>query len=488
MTEKPKATLHQTPPRVFLSYSWTSPEHREFIRQCADRLLSDGVEVILDVYDLQEGDDKNAFMEGMVTDDSVSHVLVFCDKAYADKANAREAGVGTESQIISENVYKAVKQSKFIPIACEFDDNGTPYLPAFFQSRIYIDFSSPEALNKNWEQLVRLLFGKPLHKKPRVGKPPVYVTASTPSPIDSAATKFPVLRQAILRQSPETKMYRAEFLDACFEFADSLRVRKAPDAATLGEKIVADCGTLKYVRNNLVDWILAEVGITPRGEFDKLLVVVLERLRELKSRPAEINGWNDSWFDAHSVFVYESFLYIIASLLKTEAYLTLHHVFSSHYVIPEVDRHGDNYFEKFDCFYGHSKILNDALAPEGRVLFSPAAELIKRQADREDLPFDSLVEAEALILLMVFLVPDTNWYPGTLHYAGLARILPFFLQATRHSGFRNLATITGIDTADALRTAASSGQERVGAKQWHNFRFSRDFLGMMNLDRLDTLK
>jgi hypothetical protein len=57
-------------------------------------------------------------MERMVTDASVSHVLVISDKQYAQKADARKAGVGTESQIISKEVYEKVDQSKFIPIVC----------------------------------------------------------------------------------------------------------------------------------------------------------------------------------------------------------------------------------------------------------------------------------------------------------------------------------------------------------------------------------
>ena len=160
---------------MFISYSWTSLGHRTTVKQWAERLLADGVEVVLDIFELKEGHDKYAFMERMVTDPSVSHVLVMCDKAYAEKADARRAGVGTESQIISKEVYEKVDQSKFIPIACELDDKGNWYLPTFLKSRIGIDFSSSEAVNENWERLVRLLFGKPLHVKPLVGKPPAYL-------------------------------------------------------------------------------------------------------------------------------------------------------------------------------------------------------------------------------------------------------------------------------------------------------------------------
>ena len=35
----------------------------------------------------------------------ITHVLVFCERTYAKKADTRKAGVGTETQIISKEVY-----------------------------------------------------------------------------------------------------------------------------------------------------------------------------------------------------------------------------------------------------------------------------------------------------------------------------------------------------------------------------------------------
>jgi SEFIR domain len=48
-------------PKVFISYSWTSQAHQDSVKDLAVRLLADGVDIILDVYDLKEGDDKFAF-------------------------------------------------------------------------------------------------------------------------------------------------------------------------------------------------------------------------------------------------------------------------------------------------------------------------------------------------------------------------------------------------------------------------------------------
>lgn len=141
--------------------------------------------------------------------------------------------------------------------------------------------------------------------------------------------------------------------------------------------------------------MLLESEVNPSEEFGESLIGVLEELLELKSRPPEVNSWNDNWFEAHGVFVYETFLYVVAALMKTGAFSTLHLILTSHYLLPETESHGNQRFEKFDTFYGYSETLQ-ILAPEGHKLHSPAAELIKRQADRTDLPFADVIQAELL--------------------------------------------------------------------------------------------
>ena len=50
----------------------------------------------------------------MVSDTEIQKVLIISDKKYADKANGRDGGVGTETQIISAEVYKNRQQEKFV--------------------------------------------------------------------------------------------------------------------------------------------------------------------------------------------------------------------------------------------------------------------------------------------------------------------------------------------------------------------------------------
>ena len=104
------------------------------------------------------------------------------------------------------------------------------------------------------------------------------------------------------------------------------------------------------------------------------------------------------------------------------------------------------------------------------------------------IPFKAIIEAELLILLVAFLNPDAWWYPQTLLYAGHTREFQFFIRASQHKNFRKLATITGIDDANALRESVKKGQERLRVNQWHSFGFRVSFWDYLNMDKLDTLK
>ena len=82
--------------KVFISYSWHPEENKIRVQQLARRLMSDGVDVILDVWSLKDGQDKYVFMEKMVTDSNINKVLIICNKDYAEKADTRKGDVGTD--------------------------------------------------------------------------------------------------------------------------------------------------------------------------------------------------------------------------------------------------------------------------------------------------------------------------------------------------------------------------------------------------------
>jgi hypothetical protein len=162
-------------PRAFISYSWTSPEHQQWVIDLATNLRDSGVDAILDKWDLKAGHDTVAYMEKMVTDPSVQKVIIVSDRAYAEKADGRRGGVGTETQIISAKIYAQAAQDKFVAVLPELGADGKPCLPTYYASRIYIDLSNEEVYPENFEHLVRWIFDKPAFPKPPIGKPPSYL-------------------------------------------------------------------------------------------------------------------------------------------------------------------------------------------------------------------------------------------------------------------------------------------------------------------------
>jgi len=54
-------------PLVFISYSWDSAEHKQWVLKLADLLILNGVDVLLDQYELSIGKNMFPFMEQSVT-------------------------------------------------------------------------------------------------------------------------------------------------------------------------------------------------------------------------------------------------------------------------------------------------------------------------------------------------------------------------------------------------------------------------------------
>ena len=119
-----------THPKVFISYAW-SEIRSEMVLDIGKRLLQDGIDVVLDLWNLKEGDDRFHFMETSICDKAITKVLIFSDQRYSEKADGRNGGVGIETQILTPELYSSVVDSKFIPVACEIDAHGNAYMPTW---------------------------------------------------------------------------------------------------------------------------------------------------------------------------------------------------------------------------------------------------------------------------------------------------------------------------------------------------------------------
>ncbi|RYE20687.1 MAG: hypothetical protein EOP45_10645, partial [Sphingobacteriaceae bacterium] len=248
-------TTSTIPKKVFISYSWSSIEHDDWVLSLAHQLIGDGVNVVLDKWDLKEGQDKFHFMESMVTSPDIDKVLMICDKKYADKADNRSGGVGTETQIITPQIYNQTNQAKFIPIVAEVDQNNQPYLPAYLKSLIYIDLSTTEKHTLEYEKLLRNIYNRPSLNKPKLGTAPAYLFED--SPVTFKTTSLIRGMNSQLERFPERiNLFAKDFLT---EFDRNLLEFKIDDSATtsleLGKQILDKLTQYKPLRDDYIHFI-----------------------------------------------------------------------------------------------------------------------------------------------------------------------------------------------------------------------------------------
>ena len=162
-------------PKVFISYSHDSPEHKQWVSELGAKLRHKGVDVILDQWDLGLGDDLTQFMEVGIRD--LDRVLVICTDSYVKKANAREGGVGYEIQIVTAQLVKDLGTDKFIPIIRQA--SGKEKTPTCLETRVYIDFTDDSQFDEKFDELLRELHQVPVVEKPPLGKKPSFAQSSS---------------------------------------------------------------------------------------------------------------------------------------------------------------------------------------------------------------------------------------------------------------------------------------------------------------------
>lgn len=138
------------PPKVFVSYSWDSPEHLEWVRRLVIDLRSNGVDAISDRTHLRFGQDLPHFMEQAATCD---RVIVVCTENYMNRANQRLGGVGYEHLVTAAQLAGDPMSIRFIPVIK--DPRDAVHTPVNLRGRMFVDLSEGLGYNANFQALIR---------------------------------------------------------------------------------------------------------------------------------------------------------------------------------------------------------------------------------------------------------------------------------------------------------------------------------------------
>ena len=168
-------------PKVFISYSWDSSGHKQWVAKLATDLRSDGVDAILDQWASVPGDQLTSFMEKEIREND--YVLIICTPNYQLKSNARKGGVGYEGDIMTAEVLSEGKHRKFIPILAIGTWNDSA--PTWLKGKYFVDLSSEENYTANYSDLIATLLGtRPTAPPLRNPSRPIYKEQVTHSPLD----------------------------------------------------------------------------------------------------------------------------------------------------------------------------------------------------------------------------------------------------------------------------------------------------------------
>lgn len=157
-----------SPPKVFISYSWDSPEHLDHVLELSDHLRADGIDCILDQYEVAPLEGWQGWMERQI--EEADFVLVICTARYLRRVKGEEKpdvenGVRWESVIMYQVLYDAgTLNAKFIPVLFKGASPSDIPTPIKSATRYFL------ITDDDYIELYRRLTNQPLTPKPELGK------------------------------------------------------------------------------------------------------------------------------------------------------------------------------------------------------------------------------------------------------------------------------------------------------------------------------
>ncbi|HEX8494916.1 MAG TPA: toll/interleukin-1 receptor domain-containing protein [Pyrinomonadaceae bacterium] len=171
---------------VFISYSHDSSQHEARVLALADHLRADGINAIVDQYQLVPLDGWQLWMEKQIRD--AQFVLLVCTETYLRRVMKEDEGKGLgvmwESTIIYSHLYSAGGVSeKFIPIV--FEPGNIQHIPSTLQATTYYDVGT----DAGYDKLYRRLTNQHETPAPPIGMGRVLPPLPRPTPTDKGDKK-----------------------------------------------------------------------------------------------------------------------------------------------------------------------------------------------------------------------------------------------------------------------------------------------------------
>jgi len=475
-------------PKAIISYSWSSQEHEQWVINLATDLRQSGVDVILDKWDLKEGHDAIHFMEKMVTDPEIKKVIMISDHIYAEKADGRKGGVGTETQIISKEIYEKAEQDKFVVVIVEKDKNGLPYLPTYYKSRIYIDLSDPDKYSENFEKLLRWIYNKPLYIKPELGSIPLYLTDTGKISLETSAI-FRRTIDAIKNRKPYASGSLTEYFETFATNIEKFRIKEFD--GEYDDAVIENIELFLGYTNEAIQIFSAIAKYESTDENIENIHRFFETIIPYIFKPASGSSSQESEFDNYRFLIYELFLYAIAIFIKLERFQQIGVFLSKPYYVQGDTIYGRNELVLFPVFA--QQIIsfdyrNKRLKLKRR---SMRVDLLKDRCGKTGVEFRFLMQADFVLYVRSCFfsegyypewLPMTRFYLG--HYPGPFEIFARAKSARYFENIIHLLNIKSKTDIEKLLKDIELGKKRApNLNEWEPINVA----GLMNAKQLATI-
>ena len=425
-------------------------------------------------------------MEKMVTDPEIKKVIIVSDRVYTQKADSRKGGVGTETQIISKEIYDKVEQDKFVVVIAEKDENGKPYLPTYYKSRIYIDLSEPDSYTENFERLLRWIYDKPLYKKPELGNPPSFLSEGEQI---SLGTTVSFKRAIDAIKNGKSYSYGAldEYLETFTKNLEKFRIKDYE--GEFDEAVIKNIEAFLPYRNEFIQLLSTIARYDSREEFIERLHRFFESLIPYMFRPEGVTSWQEWDFDNFKFIIHELFLYAVAILIKLERFQQAAVLLSQRYYVPGYSDYGRDVMVSFFIFRQYIKSLEYRNERLNLRRLSLRADLLKERCQKTGIDFRYLMQADFVLFIKGELYSERVfdiWWPETLLYLGhFPGPFEIFARAESKRYFEKMKCLFDIQSPDEFNLLLKKYKQ--GKRQLPNWEFrSFDPALLLNIEKLAT--
>jgi hypothetical protein len=441
LSEKVEALVER---KAFISYSWSTPEHKAWVRRLAERLMEDGIYIILDEWDLKPGNDPLYFMEQSITDPTVSKVLIVCDRVYKEKADGRAGGVGTETQILTPEIYRKTDQNKYAALVTELDEDGKAYVPTFYGGRIFIDFSNPEIEEGAYEELTRWINDAPLHTRPKLGKKPAYLTSGESEPL-ATQSRFRRAREALERGTLGAAGLVRDFGEGLIEQLVALRPPppgRSSDDVPADEAVVTSVDAMRPYIRQLYE-LTRSIARGAPSAFDEVLTI-LEQLLSTTDRSPAATNWAPLTYDANKMIAYEAFLGVIAVLLAERQLDLIARALDHPYYYDDPNGRRGRSTKDYGEFSQYPQVLQQRNQRLGENRADWQADFVHQHYQTGVPSFARMMEADLLLYIRSPVSEAdryASWSPHTLIYSGrLSSAFELFARMESAQFFTDVST------------------------------------------------